>query len=299
MKIGFDNEKYLKMQSEHIRNRIGKFGGKLYLEFGGKLFDDYHASRVLPGFEPDSKLRLLKELSDQAEIVFAISAKDIEKNKIRGDLGITYDSDVIRLIGTYREQGLFVGSVVITQFSGQESALLFKHRLEKLNIPVYIHYNIPGYPANIPLIVSDEGYGKNDYIETSHPLVIVTAPGPGSGKMAVCLSQLYQDHQRGIDAGYAKFETFPIWNLPLKHPVNLAYEAATADLNDVNMIDPYHLEAYGETTVNYNRDVEIFPVLNTMFEKIYGSSPYKSPTDMGVNMAGNCICDDEIGRAHV
>ena len=293
MKIGFDNEKYLKMQSEHIRNRIGKFGGKLYLEFGGKLFDDYHASRVLPGFEPDSKLRLLKELSDQAEIVFAISAKDIEKNKLRGDLGITYDSDVIRLIGTYREQGLFVGSVVITQFSGQESALLFKHRLEKLNIPVYIHYNIPGYPANIPLIVSDEGYGKNDYIETSHPLVIVTAPGPGSGKMAVCLSQLYQDHQRGIDAGYAKFETFPIWNLPLKHPVNLAYEAATADLNDVNMIDPYHLEAYGETTVNYNRDVEIFPVLNTMFEKIYGSSPYKSPTDMGVNMAGNCICDDE------
>ena len=296
MKIGFDNDKYLKMQSEHIRNRIGKFGGKLYLEFGGKLFDDYHASRVLPGFEPDSKLRLLKELSDQAEIVFAISAKDIEKNKIRGDLGITYDSDVIRLIGTYREQGLFVGSVVITQFSGQESALLFKHRLEKLNIPVYIHYNIPGYPANIPLIVSDEGYGKNDYIETSHPLVIVTAPGPGSGKMAVCLSQLYQDHQRGIDAGYAKFETFPIWNLPLKHPVNLAYEAATADLNDVNMIDPYHLEAYGETTVNYNRDVEIFPVLNTMFEKIYGSSPYKSPTDMGVNMAGNCICDDEACR---
>ena len=294
MKIGFDNEKYLKMQSEHIRNRIGKFGGKLYLEFGGKLFDDYHASRVLPGFEPDSKLRLLKELSDQAEIVFAISAKDIEKNKIRGDLGITYDSDVIRLIGTYREQGLFVGSVVITQFSGQESALLFKHRLEKLNIPVYIHYNIPGYPANIPLIVSDEGYGKNDYIETSHPLVIVTAPGPGSGKMAVCLSQLYQDHQRGIDAGYAKFETFPIWNLPLKHPVNLAYEAATADLNDVNMIDPYHLEAYGETTVNYNRDVEIFPVLNTMFEKIYGSSPYKSPTDMGVNMAGITIADRKV-----
>ena len=293
MKIGFDNEKYLKMQSEHIRNRIGKFGGKLYLEFGGKLFDDYHASRVLPGFEPDSKLRLLKELSDQAEIVFAISAKDIEKNKIRGDLGITYDSDVIRLIGTYREQGLFVGSVVITQFSGQESALLFKHRLEKLNIPVYIHYNIPGYPANIPLIVSDEGYGKNDYIETSHPLVIVTAPGPGSGKMAVCLSQLYQDHQRGIDAGYAKFETFPIWNLPLKHPVNLAYEAATADLNDVNMIDPFHLEAYNETTVNYNRDVEIFPVLESTFKKIMSTCPYKSPTDMGVNMAGNAIIDDE------
>ena len=293
MKIGFDNDKYLKMQSEHIRERIGKFGGKLYLEFGGKLFDDYHASRVLPGFEPDSKLRLLKELSDQAEIVFAISAKDIEKNKIRGDLGITYDSDVIRLIGTYREQGLFVGSVVITQFSGQESALLFKNRLENLGISVYIHYNIPGYPSNIPLIVSENGYGKNDYIETSHPLVIVTAPGPGSGKMAVCLSQLYQEHQRGIEAGYAKFETFPIWNLPLKHPVNLAYEAATADLNDVNMIDPYHLEAYGVTTVNYNRDVEIFPVLNTIFEKIYGSSPYKSPTDMGVNMAGNCIFDDE------
>ena len=268
MKIGFDNDKYLKMQSEHIRERIGKFGGKLYLEFGGKLFDDYHASRVLPGFEPDSKLRLLKELSDQAEIVFAISAKDIEKNKIRGDLGITYDSDVIRLIGTYREQGLFVGSVVITQFSGQESALLFKNRLENLGISVYIHYNIPGYPSNIPLIVSENGYGKNDYIETSHPLVIVTAPGPGSGKM----------------------------NLPLKHPVNLAYEAATADLNDVNMIDPYHLEAYGVTTVNYNRDVEIFPVLNTIFEKIYGSSPYKSPTDMGVNMAGNCICDDEACR---
>ena len=296
MKIGFDNEKYLKMQSEHIRNRIGKFGGKLYLEFGGKLFDDYHASRVLPGFEPDSKLRLLKELSDQAEIVFAISAKDIEKNKIRGDLGITYDSDVIRLIGTYREQGLFVGSVVITQFSGQESALLFKHRLEKLNIPVYIHYNIPGYPANIPLIVSDEGYGKNDYIETSHPLVIVTAPGPGSGKMAVCLSQLYHEHKRGVKAGYAKFETFPIWNLPLKHPVNLAYEAATADLNDVNMIDPFHLEAYGVTTVNYNRDIEIFPVVNAMFELIAGKSPYKSPTDMGVNMAGNCIVDDEACR---
>ena len=294
MKIGFDNDKYLKMQSEHIRERIGKFGGKLYLEFGGKLFDDYHASRVLPGFEPDSKLRLLKELSDQAEIVFAISAKDIEKNKIRGDLGITYDSDVIRLIGTYREQGLFVGSVVITQFSGQESALLFKNRLENLGISVYIHYNIPGYPSNIPLIVSENGYGKNDYIETSHPLVIVTAPGPGSGKMAVCLSQLYQEHQRGIEAGYAKFETFPIWNLPLKHPVNLAYEAATADLNDVNMIDPYHLEAYGVTTVNYNRDVEIFPVLQAMFEKIMGECPYKSPTDMGVNMAGNCIVDDEV-----
>ena len=296
MKIGFDNDKYLKMQSEHIRERIGKFGGKLYLEFGGKLFDDYHASRVLPGFEPDSKLRLLKELSDQAEIVFAISAKDIEKNKIRGDLGITYDSDVIRLIGTYREQGLFVGSVVITQFSGQESALLFKNRLENLGISVYIHYNIPGYPSNIPLIVSENGYGKNDYIETSHPLVIVTAPGPGSGKMAVCLSQLYHEHKHGIKAGYAKFETFPIWNIPLKHPVNLAYEAATADLNDINMIDPFHLEAYGKMTVNYNRDVEAFPLLRAMLEQILGTSPYKSPTDMGVNMAGNCIIEDDVCR---
>lgn len=296
MRIGFDNEKYLKMQSEHIRNRINQFDNKLYLEFGGKLFDDYHASRVLPGFAPDSKLRLLKELSAQAEIVIVISAKDIEKNKIRGDLGITYDTDVLRLIDTYREQGLYVGSVTITQFSGQESALLFKNRLEKLNIPVYLHYVIPGYPSNVPLIISDEGYGKNDYIRTTRPLVIVTAPGPGSGKMATCLSQLYHEHKRGIHAGYAKFETFPIWNLPLKHPVNLAYEAATADLNDVNMIDPFHLEAYGETTVNYNRDVEIFPVLNTIFEKIYGESPYKSPTDMGVNMAGKCICDDEACR---
>ena len=241
MRIGFDNEKYLKMQSEHIRNRIGKFGNKLYLEFGGKLFDDYHASRVLPGFAPDSKLRLLKELSSQAEIVIVISAKDIEKNKIRGDLGITYDTDVLRLIQTYKDQGLYVGSVTITQFSGQESALLFKNRLEKLHIPVYLHYLIPGYPSNIPLIISDEGYGKNDYIKTSRPLVIVTAPGPGSGKMAACLSQLYHEHKRGVLAGYAKFETFPIWNLPLKHPVNLAYEAATADLNDINMIDPFHL----------------------------------------------------------
>lgn len=296
MKIGFDNDKYLKMQSEHIRDRISKFGNKLYLEFGGKLFDDYHASRVLPGFAPDSKLRLLKELSDQAEIVIVISAKDIEKNKIRSDLGITYDTDVLRLIQTYRDQGLYVGSVAITQFSGQESALLFKNRLENMEIPVYLHYIIPGYPSNIPLIISEEGYGKNDYIKTTRPLVIVTAPGPGSGKMATCLSQLYHEHKRGILAGYAKFETFPIWNLPLRHPVNLAYEAATADLNDVNMIDPYHLEAYGETTVNYNRDVEIFPVLNTIFEKIYGESPYKSPTDMGVNMAGKCICDDDICR---
>ena len=284
------------MQSEHIRQRIEQFDHKLYLEFGGKLFDDYHASRVLPGFAPDSKLRMLKQLSDQAEIIIVISAKDIEKNKVRGDLGITYDSDVLRLMDSFKDNGLYVGSVVITQYSGQESALLFKNRLEKLGITVYIHYNIAGYPSNIPLIVSDEGYGKNEYIETTRPLVIITAPGPGSGKMATCLSQLYHEHKRGIHAGYAKFETFPIWNLPLKHPVNLAYEAATADLNDINMIDPFHLEAYGVTTVNYNRDVEIFPVLNTIFEKIYGKSPYQSPTDMGVNMAGNCICDDEVCR---
>lgn len=296
MKIGFDNDKYLTMQSEHIRKRIDQFDNKLYLEFGGKLFDDYHASRVLPGFAPDSKLKLLMQLSDQAEIVIVISAGDIEKNKVRGDLGITYDSDVLRLIESFREQGLFVGSVVITQYTGQSSANLFKTRLEKLGIRVYIHYVIEGYPSNIPLIVSDEGYGKNDYIETSRPLVIITAPGPGSGKMATCLSQLYHEHKRGVRAGYAKFETFPIWNIPLKHPVNLAYEAATADLNDVNMIDPFHLEAYGLTTVNYNRDVEIFPVLSAIFEKIYGENPYKSPTDMGVNMAGNCICDDEACR---
>ena len=296
MKIGFDNEKYLSMQSEHIRERINQFDNKLYLEFGGKLFDDYHAARVLPGFAPDSKLRLLKQLSDQAEIVIVISARDIEKNKVRGDLGITYDSDVLRLMDSFRENGLYVGSVVITQYSGQESAVLFKNRLENLGIPVYMHYCINGYPSNIPLIISDDGYGKNDYIVTSRPLVIVTAPGPGSGKMATCLSQLYHEHKRGIHAGYAKFETFPIWNLPLKHPVNLAYEAATADLNDINMIDPFHLEAYGVTTVNYNRDVEIYPVLNTIFEKIYGKSPYKSPTDMGVNMAGKCICDDEVCR---
>ena len=296
MRTGFDNEKYLRMQSEHIRQRIEQFDHKLYLEFGGKLFDDYHASRVLPGFEPDSKLRMLMHLSDQAEIIIVISAKDIEKNKVRGDLGITYDTDVLRLMDSFRQNGLYVGSVVITQYSGQESALLFKNRLENLGIKVYIHYNIAGYPSNIPLIVSDEGYGKNEYIETTRPLVIVTAPGPGSGKMATCLSQLYHEHKRGIHAGYAKFETFPIWNLPLKHPVNLAYEAATADLNDINMIDPFHLEAYGETTVNYTRDVEVFPVLNTIFEKIYGKSPYKSPTDMGVNMAGNCICDDEACR---
>ena len=296
MKIGFDNEKYLQMQSEHIRERISQFDNKLYLEFGGKLFDDYHASRVLPGFAPDSKLKLLMQLSDQAEIVIVISAGDIEKNKVRGDLGITYDTDVLRLMDSFKDKGLYVGSVVITQYSGQPSANAFKSRLEKLKIKVYTHYNIEGYPSNIPLIVSDEGYGKNDYIETTRPLVIVTAPGPGSGKMATCLSQLYHEHKRGIHAGYAKFETFPIWNIPLKHPVNLAYEAATADLNDVNMIDPFHLDAYGVTTVNYNRDVEIFPVLDAIFERIYGKNPYKSPTDMGVNMAGNCICDDEVCR---
>ena len=296
MKIGFDNEKYLKMQSEHIRERISHFDNKLYLEFGGKLFDDYHASRVLPGFAPDSKLKLLMQLSEQAEIVIVISAGDIEKNKVRGDLGITYDTDVLRLMDSFKEQGLYVSSVVITQYSGQTSANHFKAKLEKLNIKVYTHYNIEGYPSNIPLIVSDDGYGKNDYIETTRPLVIITAPGPGSGKMATCLSQLYHEHKRGIRAGYAKFETFPIWNIPLKHPVNLAYEAATADLNDVNMIDPFHLDAYGITTVNYNRDVEIFPVLDAIFERIYGENPYKSPTDMGVNMAGNCICDDAVCR---
>lgn len=296
MNIGFDNEKYLQTQSAHIIERISQFDNKLYLEFGGKLFDDYHASRVLPGFKPDSKMRMLMQLTDQAEIVIAISAEDIEKNKMRGDLGITYDLDVLRLMSIFKKHGLFVGSVVITKYSGQESASLFRKRLKKLGIKVYRHYLIPGYPSNISQIVSEEGYGKNDYIETSRPLIIVTAPGPGSGKMAVCLSQLYHEHKRGICAGYAKFETFPIWNIPLKHPVNLAYEAATADLNDVNMIDPFHLDAYGETTVNYNRDVEIFPVLNTMFEWISGESPYKSPTDMGVNMAGNCICDDEVCR---
>ena len=294
MKKGFDNEKYLSTQSRCIRERINKFGDKLYLEFGGKLFDDYHASRVLPGFEPDSKLQLLMQLSSQAEIVIVISAGDIEKNKIRGDLGITYDTDVLRLIDYFEEKGLYVGSVVITQYSGQASADLFKQRLCKLGIRVYTHYIIPGYPNNITYIVSDQGFGKNEYIETSRPLVVITAPGPGSGKMATCLSQLYHEHRRGIRAGYAKFETFPIWNIPLKHPINLAYEAATADLNDINMIDPFHLEAYGFTTVNYNRDVEIFPVLKAIFEKIYGKSPYQSPTDMGVNMAGNCICDDVV-----
>ena len=294
--VGFDNEKYLRMQSEHIRERISKFGGKLYLEFGGKLFDDYHASRVLPGFQPDSKLRMLLQLKEQVEVVIAINTEDIEKNKLRGDLGITYDMDVLRLIDVFRNFGLYVGSVVLTCFQGQPTAEAFQKRLEALGIRVYRHYPIEGYPSNISHIVSDEGYGRNEYIETSRELVVVTAPGPGSGKMATCLSQLYHEHKRGIQAGYAKFETFPIWNLPLNHPVNLAYEAATADLNDVNMIDPFHLEAYGKTTVNYNRDVEIFPVLTAMFEKIVGECPYKSPTDMGVNMAGNCIIDDEACR---
>ncbi|MGN0624702.1 MAG: DUF1846 domain-containing protein, partial [Oscillospiraceae bacterium] len=295
-KIGFDNQKYVHLQSEHIKKRIAQFGGKLYLEFGGKLFDDFHASRVLPGFEPDSKVKLLLQLKDQAEIVIVINASDIEKNKIRGDLGITYDLDVLRLIDAFRGIGLYVGSVVLTRYAGQAAAEAFIKRLERLGVRVFRHYSIEGYPSNIPLIVSEQGYGRNEFIETSRPLVVVTAPGPGSGKMATCLSQLYHEYKRGVKAGYAKFETFPIWNIPLNHPVNLAYEAATADLNDVNMIDPFHLEAYGVTTVNYNRDVEVFPVLRAMFEKIMGQCPYKSPTDMGVNMAGNAIVDDEVCR---
>jgi uncharacterized protein (UPF0371 family) len=294
MKIGFDNNQYLETQSQHIRDRIDKFGGKLYLEFGGKLFDDYHASRVLPGFKPDSKLQMLMQLKDEAEIVIVINADDIEKNKVRGDLGITYDLDVFRLIDLFRNRGLCVNSVVLTRFAEQPTAVKFEKHLIGNGINVYHHYSIPNYPTDVDLIVSDEGYGKNDFVETSRKLVVITAPGPGSGKMAVCLSQLYHEHKHGVKAGYAKFETFPIWNLPLKHPVNVAYEAATADLNDVNMIDPFHLEAYGKTTVNYNRDIEIFPVLNTMFEQILGESPYKSPTDMGVNMAGNCIVDDGV-----
>ena len=295
-KIGFDNQKYLEMQSAHIRERIKKFGGKLYLEFGGKLFDDYHASRVLPGFEPDSKIRMLQQLKDDVEIVVTICACDIEKNKVRGDLGIPYEEDVLRLIDIFRGMDLYVGSVVVTQYNGQSAADAFLKRLNALGVRTYRHYPIAGYPHNIDVIVSEEGYGRNEYIETPNPLVVVTAPGPGSGKMATCLSQLYHENRRGIKAGYAKFETFPIWNLPLKHPVNLAYEAATADLSDVNMIDPFHLEAYGVTTVNYNRDVEVFPVLRTIFESILGECPYKSPTDMGVNMAGNCIIDDEACR---
>ena len=294
MKYGFDNEKYLKIQSEHIKQRIAQFGDKLYMEFGGKLFDDNHASRVLPGFEPDSKFKMLMQLKDDTEIIIVISAVDIEKNKMRSDLGITYDMDVIRLRDEFMSRGFLVGSVVITHYNGQSSADAYRRRLERMGIMVYYHHTIEGYPENVSLIDSEEGFGKNDYVETSRPLVVVTAPGPGSGKMAVCLSQLYQENLRGIKAGYAKFETFPIWNLPLKHPVNIAYEAATADLNDVNMIDPFHLEAYGKTAVNYNRDIEIFPVLNALFEGIYGENPYKSPTDMGVNMIGNCISDDEI-----
>ena len=296
MKIGFDNKQYLKMQSEHIKERISKFDNKLYLEFGGKLFDDFHAARVLPGFAADSKLQMLMQLADQAEIVMVVSADDIEKNKIRGDLGITYDQDVIRLKNEFEERGLYVGSVVLTKYAGQPSANQFQKRLEKIGVKVYHHYLIPGYPTNVPYIISDEGYGKNDFIETSRPLVVVTAAGAGSGKMSTCLSQLYHEHKRGVRAGYAKFETFPIWNLSLDHPINLAYEAATADLNDINMIDPFHLKAYGITTVNYNRDVEIFPVLNAIFMSIYGESPYQSPTDMGVNMVGNCIVDDEVCR---
>ena len=294
MKIGFDNQKYLTIQSEHIKERIAKFGNKLYLELGGKLFDDHHASRVLPGFMPDSKLCMLQQLADKAEIVIVISAKDIEKNKVRQDLGITYDKDVLRLRKEFINRGFLVSSVVITHYNGQNSADAYRQRLERLGIKAYYHYTIDGYPENVALIDSDEGFGKNDYVETTRPLVIVTAPGPGSGKMAVCLSQLYNEQKRGITAGYAKFETFPVWNLPLKHPVNIAYEAATADLMDVNMIDPFHLETYGKTAINYNRDIEIFPVLNALFEGIYGENPYKSPTDMGVNMVGFCISDDNV-----
>ncbi len=296
MKLGYDNDKYIRLQSAHIRDRINKFGGKLYLEFGGKLYDDNHASRVLPGFQPDSKLRMLLQIKDQVEVVIAINADDIEKNKVRGDLGITYDRDVIRLIDIFRDFGLYVSSVVLTRFNDQILAKAFQARLETMGVKVYHHYAIEGYPSNIAHIVSDEGYGKNEYIETTRELVVVTAPGPGSGKLATCMSQLYHEHKRGVCAGYAKFETFPVWNLPLNHPVNLAYEAATADLSDVNMIDPFHLEAYGETTVNYNRDVEAFPVLVAMFDRILGKCPYKSPTDMGVNMVGNCIVDDEVCR---
>ena len=296
MKYGFDNEKYLKIQSEHIRERIAQFGDKLYMEFGGKLFDDFHASRVLPGFEPDSKLKMLMQMKDDAEIVIVISAVDIEKNKVRSDLGITYDVDVLRLRDEFLDRGLSVNSVVITHFIGQLSAVAYRKRLESMGIRVYYHYTIEGYPNNVALIDSEQGFGKNDYVETTRPLVVVTAPGPGSGKMAVCLSQLYQENRRGIKAGYAKFETFPIWNLPLNHPVNIAYEAATADLEDVNMIDPFHLEAYGTMAVNYNRDIEIFPVMNALFDDIYGDTPYKSPTDMGVNMIASCISDDEVCR---
>lgn len=294
MRIGFDNDKYVRIQSEHIRERISQFDGKLYLELGGKLFDDHHASRVLPGFKPDSKLTMLQQLSDSIEIVIVISAEDIEKNKMRADLGITYDEDVLRLRTEFQKRGFMVGSVVITHYTGQQAADLYRQRLQRMGIKTYIHYLIEGYPHNVALIASDNGFGKNEYVETERPLVIVTAPGPGSGKMAVCLSQLYGENKHGVHAGYAKFETFPVWSLPLKHPVNVAYEAATADLNDVNMIDPFHLDAYGKVAVNYNRDIEIYPVLNALFEGIYGENPYKSPTDMGVNMVGFCISDDEV-----
>ena len=296
-KLGFDNDKYVKLQSEKIRERINLFGGKLYLEFGGKLFDDFHASRVLPGFAPDSKIRMLIELKDEAEIIIAINTADIEKNKVRGDLGITYDLDVLRLIDAFRGYGLYVGSVVMTRYKENPISDAFKKKLESLGIKVYKHYGIAGYPYDIPLIASDDGFGKNEYAETTRSLVVVTAPGPGSGKMATCLSQIYHENKKGIKSGYAKFETFPIWNIPLSHPVNLAYEAATADLADVNMIDPFHLDAYGVTTVNYNRDVEVFPVVRSMLEGILGECPYKSPTDMGVNMAGFAIYDDEAVRA--
>lgn len=293
MRIGFDNDKYLALQAEHIRERIGQFGGKLYLEFGGKLFDDFHASRVLPGFKPDSKIRMLQKMADDVEIIVTINANDIEKNKVRGDLGITYDEDVLRLLDIFRSMGFATAGVVITRYENQPSALAFRHRLESLGVKSYLHYPIAGYPYDAARIVSPEGFGKNEFVETTHPLVVVTAPGPGSGKMATCLSQLYHEHEHGVAAGYAKYETFPVWNLPLRHPVNVAYEAATVDLDDANIIDPFHLEAYGETTVNYNRDVEIFPVLKVMMERILGENPYQSPTDMGVNMAGNAIVDDE------
>ncbi len=296
MNIGFDNEKYISLQAERIRERRDQFGGKLYLEFGGKLFDDFHASRVLPGFEPDSKIRMLQSMTDEVEIVIAINAGDIEKSKVRGDLGITYDEDVLRLMDIFRSMGFYVGSIVITRFENQPAAEAFRRHITEMGITSYLHYTIPGYPSDLDKIVSDEGFGKNEFIETTRPVVVVTAPGPGSGKMATCLSQIYHEHKRGIVAGYAKYETFPVWNLPLNHPVNIAYEAATADLDDDNIIDPFHLEAYGETTVNYNRDVEIYPVLRSMMEKILGECPYKSPTDMGVNMAGLAISDDEVCR---
>ena len=296
MRQGFDNDKYIELQAANIRRRIDQFGGKLYLEFGGKLFDDYHASRVLPGFEPDTKFRMLESMAADVESVIAINANHIQQGKTRGDLGIPYDEDVLRLIDVFRSRGFHVGTVVLTQYAGQPAADAYRHRLEQLGVTCRLHYPIAGYPHDIEHIVSDDGYGKNDYIETTRPLVVVTAPGPGSGKLATCLSQLYHEHKRGINAGYAKYETFPIWNLPLNHPVNIAYEAATADLDDTNIIDPFHLEAHGETTVNYNRDVEAFPVLKAMMERIMGESPYQSPTDMGVNMAGYAIVDDDACR---